>query len=248
MREVPLMKCLYQLFSCLFLLMLLSACANQPTVYVYAKYLDDEQRNELTEQLEKEDLQVKLNEFDFPTTISTNTLLYSLLLQDEQTIDTTSDVTKRLGFPINSTASITQGNHWYTKNSLAIFLFPDGQRPADSLLPQDLVHVYVGEGCGDGKRLILHKNGTYTLELNREDENTGDSVTATGNGQWKFRQFPYLELQEAGAHYANYYFEISQNHTADKVSDLVLTSLTLINDNSANPLAETCVFEFGERI
>ena len=242
------MKDLNQWVCCAFLVLLLTACANQPTVYVYAKYLDEKQRDTLTQQLKQQNLQVKLNEFDFPTNITTNTLLYSLLLQDPLAIESTNQVTKALGLPINATESLKQGNHWYTKNSLAIFLFPDGQRPADSLLPQDLAHVYEADNCGDGKQLILHKNGTYSLELDREDNNTGNSVSITGTGQWKFRQYPYLELQEVGAHYANYYFEISQQYTVDKISEIALISLTLINDNSANPLAEQCTFTFGERI
>ena len=116
------------------LLLLLPGCSSKPTVYVYAKYLDDNERNKLTNNLTKEGLDVKSNEFDFPSTVTSNTVLYSLLLQEPDAIDKTSEIADTLGFPIHSVQMLTQGNHWYTKNSLALFLLPEGGRPDGTLL------------------------------------------------------------------------------------------------------------------
>jgi hypothetical protein len=231
-------KCL----SAVFCMLTMSGCATKPTVYVYGKYLEPPQVQQLTTQLSQNGLDVEVNDFDFPTTINSNTLLYSLLLQSPEAIDNTSAIAEREGFPINSVQLLAQGNHWYTKNSLALFLFPDGKKPKGTLLAQDLMHTYKAQSCGDGHRLSLNKDGTYQLTLKTEDS------TAETKGHWKFRQFPYLELQELNSPYANYYFEISSEQTKDQVSELNLTHLQLLNANSANPLAQECVFTYGLRI
>lgn len=238
-------------------LLTLPGCSNKPTVYVYAKYLDDNERNELTHNLTKEGLDVKSNEFDFPSTVTNNTVLYSLLLQEPDAIDKTSEVADTLGFPIHSVQMLTQGNHWYTKNSLALFLLPEGGRPDGTLLSQDIAHKYQTDTCSENTVLILNPNGTFELILGdnyanasakKSNSNSNSSTRMKTSGQWKLRQFPYLELQEDGASYANFYFEISQSKEIDQISELHFINLTTINVNSTTPLPLTCVFTFGERI
>lgn len=220
----------------------LGGCTSNPTVYVYGKYLAPSQVQGLTDRLTKEGLNVEVNELDFPTTVDTNTLLYSLLLQTPEAIDNTSRIAEDAGFPITSVQSLAQGNHWYTKNSLALFIFPDRKKPEGTLLAQDLMHTYKGQSCGDGHHLTLKKDGTYQLTLKTAN------ATVNTQGHWQFRQFPYLELQELNSPYANYYFEISSERSQDQVSELNLTHLQLLNANSANPLAQECVFTYGLRI
>ena len=221
---------------------LIGGCANNPTVHLYGKYLEESKLQALTEKFKEQGLNVDANEFDFPTAVNSNTLLYSLLLRSPDVIDKAASIAELEGFPITNMQALTQGNHWYTKDSLALFLFPDGRKPQGTLLAQDLTNTYKGESCGDGQRLTLNKNGTYQLTLK-----TINNVVNT-KGHWKFRQFPYLELQELNSPYANYYFEISQIKSEDKVSKLNLTQLQLLNANSANPLASECVFIHGIRI
>lgn len=236
-------------------LLLLPGCSSKPTVYVYAKYLDDNERNELTNNLTKEGLDVKSNEFDFPSTVTSNTVLYSLLLQEPDAIDKTSEVADSLGFPIHSVQMLTQGNHWYTKNSLALFLLPEGGRPDGTLLSQDLAHQYQADTCLENTVLTLNPNGTFELILGDNNanaqktiNNSSSSALMKTSGQWKLRQFPYLELQEDGANYANFYFEISQSKETDQISEIHFINLTTINVNSTTPLPLTCVFTYGERI
>lgn len=240
------------------LFLLLPGCSSKPTVYVYAKYLNNNQRNELTNNLTKEGLDVKSNEFDFPSTVTSNTVLYSLLLQEPDAIDKTSEVANTMGFPIRSVQMLTQGNHWYTKNSLALFLLPEGGRPDGTLLSQDLAHEYQAETCPENTVLTLNPNGTFELILgdNNIDErdaysnsnNARNSGSKKASGQWKLRQFPYLELQENGSRYANFYFEISQSEETDQISAIHFINLSTINVNSTIPLPLSCVFTYGERI
>ena len=109
--------------------LIVSGCASPPTVYLYGKYLEPSKVQALSEQLTDQGLNVEVNDFDFPTSVSTNTLLYSLLLQSPEAIDNTTSIAEHAGYSINRVQSLTQGNHWYTKNSLALFVFPDGNRP-----------------------------------------------------------------------------------------------------------------------
>ncbi len=182
-------------------------------------------------------------------------MLYSLLLQEPDAIDKTSEVADNLGFPIHSVQMLTQGNHWYTKNSLALFLLPEGGRPDGTLLSQDLVHKYQADNCSENTVLTLNPNGTFELILSdnnssaqKNNSNSSNSVLKRASGQWKLRQFPYLELQEDGANYANFYFEISQSKEIDQISEIHFINLTTINVNSTTPLPLTCVFTYGERI
>ena len=122
---------------------LVTGCANKPTVHVYGKYLDTPKLHSLTEKLKEQGLNVEANEFDFPTTVNSNTLLYSLLLRSPEVIDRTASIAELEGFPITNMQALTQGNHWYTKDSLALFLFPDGRKPKGTLLAQDLTNTYL---------------------------------------------------------------------------------------------------------
>ncbi|WP_242634875.1 hypothetical protein [Alteromonas sp. KUL42] len=103
--------------------------------------------------------------------------------------------------------------------------------------------------------LTLNPNGTFELILGennanaqKTNSNSSSSTLMKTSGQWKLRQFPYLELQENGASYANFYFEISQSKETDQISEIHFINLTTINVNSTTPLPLTCVFTYGERI
>ncbi|WP_394221796.1 hypothetical protein [Alteromonas gracilis] len=225
---------------------ILNGCAMKPTVHVYAKYLAPEQRTLIKSELKKSDVAVEFNDFAFPTSITTNTLLYSLLLQDVNAIDNTYSALENVDFPIHSIQTLKQENHWYTKNSLAVFLFPDGKKPNGSMFKQDLLHAYQSDSCGDINALTLNSNGTFSLSLkNSSQEN--NSTTKT-NGHWKYRQYPYLELQEHGSPYSNFYFEISTHEGEDRVSKLSFIKLTLLNANSNIALTDNCEFVVGQRI
>jgi hypothetical protein len=108
---------------------LIGGCANNPTVHLYGKYLEESKLQALTEKFKEQGLNVDANEFDFPTAVNSNTLLYSLLLRSPDVIDKAASIAELEGFPITNMQALTQGNHWYTKDSLALFLFPDGRKP-----------------------------------------------------------------------------------------------------------------------
>lgn len=114
--------------SLVLLCFFLSACASKTTVYVYAKYLDTTQKEEIKNVFDSsQTFRVQFNEFDFPAIVTENTLLYSLILLEPETIDAAAALSTTTCFPIKYTQGLSQGNHWYTKNSMALFLLPEGK-------------------------------------------------------------------------------------------------------------------------
>ncbi len=129
-------------FLCFIMCLLMKSCANQPNVYVYAKYLNEQQKRLITEKLAPYRYDVKFNEHDFPTSMTDNTILYSPFLQTNSVIDNASEVTSALGLPIYNIQGLTEGNHWYTNNSIGIFLFPKDRASISTVFKQDLTGDY----------------------------------------------------------------------------------------------------------
>ncbi|MFT7417120.1 MAG: hypothetical protein ACI9DS_002272 [Glaciecola sp.] len=228
-------------YTFIFITFLLSGCANQPTVYIYAKYLDDHQKKEIQNKLKSEKYQVELNEFDFPTTITENTIIYSLLLREPEVIDKAIELAAEAGLLVKRTQGLTEGNHWYTKNSIALFLLPKNKDRKYGLFRQDLINDYKGENCGNEITLSLKKYGSFKLVAASD----GESKRQLEEGKWNYRQHPFIELQKNESSYADYYFEITQYKGRDKVSEIEFIKLKLLNSGS---LPEECSFLHGMRI
>lgn len=231
------MNSLYKLI--LLPLILLTGCSSPPTVYVYAKYLDENQKNILSTQFEKENYTVEFNRLDFPTTITENSMLYSLFLQDSELINRAKSIVENMGLPLENVNALTSGNHWYTKNSVALFLFPNNKSAVGAFFRQDLIQTYQAKDCGGDHLLVLNEDGTFTLiEKSFSEE---QQVT---KGSWLYRQHPYVELQKDGAKYSEYYFEISGFTESDKVSEIEFVKLTYLNSSH---FVEGCSFLYGLR-
>ncbi|MGE4262681.1 hypothetical protein [Shewanella sp.] len=226
----------------IFIAFLLSGCTSQPTVYIYGKYLNNSQKEAIINTFEKSDkYHVEVNDFDFPTDITVNTLLYSLFLQKPESIDIVSSLSTSAGFPIKEKQVFNVGNNWYTKDSIALFLFPKIIDNGITFFKQDLINDYKAQNCGTATSLKLNKNGSFNLEsLSKSGENVIESI----DGIWKYRQYPYLELQTKGSPYADYYFEIKRFKGADKVSEIDYLELVSLNSGS---LPEGCSFLIGTR-
>ena len=227
----------------IFIAFLLSGCTSQPTVYIYGKYLNNDQKEAIINTFEKSDkYHVEINDFDFPTDITENTLLYSLFIQKPESIDIASSLSASAGFSIQQKQVFTVGNHWYTKDSIALFLFPKIIDNDMTFFKQDLINDYKAQNCGTATSLKLNKNGSFNLESLSQG---GDNIIESIDGIWKYRQYPYLELQKKGSPYADYYFEIRRFKGADKVGEIEFLELVSLNTSS---LPEGCSFLIGTRI
>lgn len=236
------MKKLYKLI--LLPVILLTGCSSPPTVYVYAKYLNENQKNVLSTQFKKEDYNVEFNRLDFPTTINENSMLYSLFLQEPELIARAKSIVENMGLPLESISALTSGNHWYTKNSVALFLFPNNKRALGAIFRQDLSQTYQAEKCGGEHTLRLNEDGTFRLIEKPLSEKSLFEKPKVTKGSWFYRQYPYLELQKQGANYSEYYFEISNFTKHDKVSEIEFVKLAYLNSSH---FVEGCYFLHGTR-
>jgi hypothetical protein len=216
-------------------------CASQPTLYIYAKYLDENQKQKIKDKLQVQNYHIEFNSYDFPTSITQSTMLYSLLLMDPEVIDKAEKSLSDLGFHIARSQGLTEGNHWYTKNSIGVFLYPSTKDSNGPLFRQDLINHYEGQNCGDALSLDLKSDGFYQLSL----ANTDGKGTAVEEGRWRYRQYPYIELQKSHASYATDYFQIIQFVDSDKVSEIEFIKFLPLNSGH---FSTGCAFLHGVRL
>ncbi|OCQ23890.1 hypothetical protein A7985_08105 [Pseudoalteromonas luteoviolacea] len=88
-----------QLLLCI-LCTLLFGCTHTTTVHVFGKYLTDEELNKLHIALNEQGLEVDTNNLDFPTSISQNTILHSLMLRDPSAVESVRSIAIQQGFEI----------------------------------------------------------------------------------------------------------------------------------------------------
>ena len=226
---------------CFILSILLMSCDNKPKVYVYAKYLSEQQKQSIAEKFEVYSYNVTFNDYDFPTSMTDNTILYSPFLQSNSVIDNASEVTSAIGMPIYNVQGLTEGNHWYTNNSIGVFLFPENRTSMETVFSQDLVGDYEAQNCGHVESLVLSADESFVV---KSVTNSVDKDTELV-GTWAYRQFPYLEFSRKGESYSSYYFEIEKYKEYDGISEVEFIKLISLNDGVLN---EGCVFLVGRRL
>ncbi|MDK2598285.1 hypothetical protein [Pseudoalteromonas obscura] len=218
----------------------IAGCANTTTVHIYAKYIPNEASINLRAALEEKGFAVETNTLDFPTTISRNTILHSLMLQDPDALQLVKQTAQNSGFKTTNIQALKEGNHWYTKNSIAIYPFPKDKQNSP-LLKADLVREFETSSCGSTFKLNLLQNGAYEISgstIAQEDP-------ALLKGTWHYAQYPYMELRPYKGIGWSRYFEHRQMTTQDKVSQIKLIQLNPIEPHH---VSKHCVYEFGTRM
>lgn len=217
---------------------MLAGCASKTSVHLYAKYMSEQEQQHLRQALEHNGFNVSVNTLGFPASVEATTLLYSLLLKDSQDIDSVTGIAASQGISVTHIRSLTEGNHWYTKNSLALFVLPDDYR---GILKPDLLHTFITDKCSQTLSLALHSNGTFTIKQ------TGEPVsgqTANRQGSWHYRQPPYLELRFANGRDFSYY-QIHKRSESDIVSAMQVIRLIPLQGIRQ---ASQCELMYAERI
>ncbi|BDX06841.1 hypothetical protein [Planctobacterium marinum] len=235
------LKVVVQALSVLVIAITLSACAGKPTVHVYGKYLSQEKVAVLQKQFEEQGFKAQVNSLDTPVSITENTVLYSLLLKDADTLERAVKVASESGFKVNLVQPMVKGNHWYTKNSLAMILFPQEQGHNGHIFQQDLVHQYQVNSCDVPLTLHLKEDFSYLIAGKEWSDEQKPLIT----GNWLYRQYPYIELRGFDAEHSHMYFEISRRMEQDQISRLQMQTLTPLEPYE---LISGCSFEVGQRI
>lgn len=213
------------------LLLVLTGCSSV-TVHVNTRYLSTQEAREVISKLKAAEFNVKTNEQIFPSQVVTTTILYSPLLQDREAVSRlekaiTSD------WPVSYIRALSISNHWYSKNSIGLYLVPENIDPHQGTNVADLANVYTSWQCENRVVLTLHPKGDFSLEKDND----------TYTGTWRITSFPYLQLSSSEP-YLHTYFEVSQHSEVDKISPVTITSLTPVENDF---LPDGCVLTFGLR-
>ena len=207
-------------------------------MHLYAKYMSEQDRQRLKQSLEQRDFNVSVNTLGFPASVEATTLLYSLLLKNSQDIETVTGIAASQGISVTHIRSLTEGNHWYTKNSLALFVLPDN---FTGVLRPDLLHTFLADKCSHNLNLTLNNNGTFNIS---EPSEPVTGKTANNYGSWHYRQPPYLELRYANGRDFSYY-QIHKRSESDIVSAMQVVRLIPLQGIIQAP---QCELMYAERI
>jgi hypothetical protein len=221
------------------LLFWLTGCA-QTQVHLYGRYLSATQTEQLRSSLQAQGFAVTVNDLAFPAQVQQNTLITGLLMDRPAEADQLRTVLEQQGWPALRVESMVHGNHWYSGNAVGLFLLPPGQTVQQTALPKDFSYRYQAAGCAEAVSIELLANQRFKIH----SPNRSSLDAAMLQGQWRIRQYPYLELQADADPDWFYYLEISQTQSADQISAIAKIRLTPLQ---SYPAFAGCFFEYGVR-
>ena len=224
---------------CIILLsILLLACSNTK-VNLYSRYLTNADIKKISLALENNNFTVISNTYSFPDEIQQSTILYSLFINNKQSLTELVNSLFNLGFRIDNVKPLVAGNHWYTKNSVGLFILPKGIKQHDKIANEDLVNNYESRNCNTLVSIQLNKDNTYKI-LTKENINERTDYL---EGLWKISSYPYVELISFNERWV-FYFEIEQSVEVDKISEIQIVSLNPQDNYLVFP---KCSFAYGVR-
>ena len=227
------------IIACAFIV-LVTGCSTRPNVHLYERYLSEEESSRITKKLKEVGFNIKTNKLRFPTNITQTTIIYSPLLNEASSLDLLSDTLNSLDVKIDSVKSLFSGNHWYTKNSLAVFIVPVEGTLEDTFMNKDLTNAFSSKNCNAQMTLSLFDDGKYTLTSEYSDN--GNPLLSSGT--WHYRQHPYIELRPLKGEIRYQYYEISREIEQDQISKIEMLKLTALQSQQ---VVDGCTFEFGTR-
>lgn len=215
--------------------LLLCAACSTTTVHVNKLYLSDKQSNEVKTLLELQGLAVEFNELNFPKELYSTTILYSPFVKEEHAVDNIENTLHQLGYDVGDISALVASNHWYTKNTIGLYIVPDGVSPNSGKNIEDIAFEYRSEKCDKEIALTLEKNSVFTYKRS-------DDIKIIGN--WSITEYPYI-LLENKAPYVHQYFEISRSKRVDKISEIDIIALQPM---SSSLIILDCKLTYGERL
>jgi len=226
-------------FSVILLSLTLLACSSTE-VHLYTRYLSDTEVEKIRTKLEESNFKVVTNTLAFPETINQSTLLYSPFIKGVETLDLLTNSLSNIDWIIPNVEALVSGNHWYSKNSIGLFLLPEGMKQKDRIAIQDIPNNFESRNCDTLVNLHLNKNNTYRLSFTDSINERTDHL----KGSWKIRSYPYIELTSTNKRWW-FYFEIERKVESDKVSKINIVELKPVDRYSLFP---NCSFVNGIRV
>ena len=226
----------------LVLSVLLGGCSSTTTLHLYAKYLTAEQTQQIEQHLKQQGYEVKVNQHLFPTSVNQSSLVYSPMLKHAESLDVVADSLASIDWNVYSFSPLVASNHWYTKNSIGVFLVPPGVYPHARSEVANLAAVYQAEACEQPIHVTLNPDRTYEISGVTHDEVYDWEKTGT----WRVTEYPFLELRSYGDPvYRSFYFTVKQSTEVDKVSAIDITRLMPVEPYN---IFGQCHFAAGIRV
>ncbi|MGM0526034.1 MAG: hypothetical protein ACQEQ8_07565 [Pseudomonadota bacterium] len=212
--------------------LVLVGCSSAPSIYLNERYLTDENTASVREKLSEEGYNVTTVNIPFPTSVSNSTVMYSPLLSAEATLDTVVKALEQQGYTSLNVIPLKQGNHWYKKNSVGLYLLPPGIKSL-AASDQQFAQQYRSEGCSDKSSLQLKRDKTF-IYINGNNQLSG---------RWEIPDMPYLRLYSKKP-YINFYYSISTDTRSDNLGEIDITTLNPMSESSDIP---DCHMLYGVR-
>jgi hypothetical protein len=205
------------------------------TVHVNKLYLTEQESQNVKVELKNLGLDVKFNELNFPNDISSTSIIYSPFVRDKTAVNKVEDTLIRLGYGVSNISALVSANHWYAKDTVGLYIVPDGVVPNSGKNIEDIAFQYKSEGCDSSTELNLQKNGKFTYKILNDIKVTGS---------WSITEYPYIFLENEEP-YLHYYFEIKRSKKADKISEIEAIDLHPL---SSSLIISSCKLTYGERV
>ncbi|NMP17085.1 hypothetical protein [Thalassotalea sp. Y01] len=210
-------------------------CSSAPTIHLNKLYLDEKSAKSIQSKLEKEGFNVEVNRHEYPADINSTSIVYSPFVNDSEIVDKVQNALSELDIEVNNVNSLVSSNHWYTKNTLGLFVVPKGITANSGTNTIDLAKVYRSSECETDIEINLKPNGTFSYV---EDGNE------KLKGVWSITGYPYILLEKKFP-FLNYYFEVKKSETSDQIGKINITLLKPVSDNK---LIEKCSVIYGVRV
>ncbi len=158
-------------------------------VHLYQRYLTDEQVQSLTTALEAKNYTVETNVLPFPEQMRSSSVVYSLVINMDRAVNDLLPILTEQGWLSVQVQPLFSGNHWFSKNSIGLFLVPDDTDvSAPSYL--DFADNYVAEQCDEKATLHLSVDKSYRMSY----QNSKQDNPVVINGAWVMQHYPYITL------------------------------------------------------
>ncbi len=214
------------------------ACSSTK-VHLYGRYLSAQETENVTKNIEKLGFDVVANSLNFPDEIEQSTLIYSPFIEGENRVDVLLESLSEVGWNISSVKPIFSGNHYYTKNSAALLLLPDGALQSDKVTSQDIANEYESKACESLIRLRLNRDASYQFSYSNKMPIQTEQLT----GNWQLTSYPYIELVSSNK-FRRFYYQIQKSIVTDVVGETDVIELKPLDEHYSLP---KCSFIYGVR-
>jgi len=221
-------------FASVLTCLILTLACSTTTIHVNTLYLNDEKSQNVKVALLEQGFDVEFNELSFPSDIYSTSILYSPFVKKVEAIDTLENTLNSLGYDIGSIRALVASNHWYTKNTIGVFIVPEGVIPNSGKNIEDIAFKYQSEGCDTNIVLSLRRDGKFTyMQLGK--------LKITGT--WSITQYPYIQLN-SDEPYLNFYYEITRSKKFDRISEIDIIELQPLDSSL---IISKCSMTYGVR-